>query len=376
MRNSRGSIQKRGNSYRVVIDCGKDLTTGKRIQKTYTVHGSKKDADKFLTEKLRELDTGVLCTGKDMLFSDYLDYWFENYCKTNLKATTCQGYIQKINHDIKPILGKIKLQELSPLQIQQFLTLKLKEGKATRTVRQFRAIIHSALEKATSWRLVALNGCSNVEAPKLDAIDYTILDKEQIIQLVQCSQESDFYIPIMIAIYTGMRRGEICGLQWDCVDLENETISITRALYNIKEKGLIFDSPKSKKSNRKISISKTLVDILKQEYEKQKELAIQLGSEYKHNNLVCCQPNGDFINPDRFNPNFKKILETNNLPNVRFHDLRHSHASLLLAQGNQLKVISDRLGHSTIGITADIYTHVYDCTNKEVADNFDALLCN
>ena len=376
MKNSRGSIQKRGNnSYRVIISCGYDLETGKRIQKTFTVRGSKKDAEKLMTEKLREYDTGVLCTSKDMLFSDYLDYWFEQHCKVNCKATTCQGYLQKINHDIKPILGKIKLQELSPIHIQQFCSIKLKEGKSKRTVKQFRAIIHSALKQASKWRLVALNVCDNVEAPKPDICEYTTLDKNQMIQLINASQTSDIYIPILIGIYTGMRRGEICGLKWNNVDFNNSTISVTQALYNTKEQGLIFDTPKSKKSIRKISISKTLVDILKNELEKQKVLEQQVGINYQHNNLVCCNEDGSMINPDCLNPKLKRILKNNNLPLIRFHDLRHSHASLLLEQGNQLKVISDRLGHSNIGITADIYTHVNDCTNKEVADKFDALLC-
>lgn len=226
------------------------------------------------------------------------------------------------------------------------------------------------------WQLVALNVCDNVEAPKPDNFVPTILNKEQILCLINEARTSTIYIPIMIAIFTGMRRGEICGLKWNNVDLENGTISILEALYNIKDTGLTFDTPKSKKSIRKISISKMLVEALKEEYEKQQKRQKELENEYQQNNLVCCNEDGTKINPDSLNPKFQRILKRAKLPIIRFHDLRHSHATLLLEQGSQLKVISDRLGHSTISITADIYTHVNDCTSKETADKFDTLLCS
>lgn len=374
MKSSRGSIQKRGKNYRIVISCGNDLETGKRIQKTFTVSGTKKDAEKYMTEKLREYDTGILCANKDMYFADYLDYWFSQHCEINCKATTCQGYKQKINHDIKPFLGKIKLQQLTPIHLQQFYATKLKDGLSKKTVKQLHAIIHSALKQAMKWQLVALNVANNVEAPKPLSYTPTILNKSDVLCLINNAKDSSIYVPIMLAIFTGMRRGEICGLKWNNVDLENGTITVVQALYNIKGVGLSFDTPKSSKSIRKISISTTLIKILKEEYLKQQLLQKKLGCMYEKNNLVCCNENGSKINPDSLNPKFHRVLKNLNLPCIRFHDLRHSHASLLLEQGSQLKVISDRLGHSTISITADIYTHVNDCTNKETADKFENML--
>lgn len=373
MRNSRGSITKRGNSYRITISCGYDIETGKRIQKTYTCRGTKKDAEKLMTEKLREYDTGTLCMSKDMLFSEYLDYWFENHCKINCKPTTCQGYNQKIKNDIKPILGKIKLQTLTPIHLQKFYSLKLDSGLSRNTIKQLHAIIHSALKQAVKWQLVAFNVSDNVEPPKPDLYQPTVYTKEQILTLMNDSKDSSIYLPIMIAIFTGMRRGEICGLKWNNIDFENKTISIIETLYNIKDIGLIFDTPKSKKSIRKISISDTLIRILKDEFVRQEQQK-QIDKTYNSNNVVCCNLDGTLINPDSINPKFERILNRLQLPKIRFHDLRHSHASLLLEQGAQLKVISDRLGHSTISITADIYTHVNDSINKELADSFDKLL--
>ena len=128
---NRGYITQRGknkNKWRIVVSAGKDLETGKRIQKTYTFEGTKKDANIFLTEKLQEIDKGIFCISKNMPFSDYINYWLEQHCKLNLKQTTCIGYLQKIKNDIIPILGNIKLQDLTPIQLQSFYSLKLQNG--------------------------------------------------------------------------------------------------------------------------------------------------------------------------------------------------------------------------------------------------------
>ncbi len=166
----------------------------------------------------------------------------------------------------------------------------------------------------------------------------------------------------MIAISTGMRRGEILGLKWNNVDLENNTICVINSLVPTKV-GLKLLPPKTKTSVRKISLPPTLVEILK---------------DYKNknysNSFVCTLENGKLITPSSLNHKFKDILKENNLPSIRFHDLRHSHASLLLTQGVQPKMISERLGHSNINITMDLYSHIYDSTNLEIAKNFDVFL--
>lgn len=167
----------------------------------------------------------------------------------------------------------------------------------------------------------------------------------------------------MIAISTGMRRGEILGLTWENVDLNNFTITVKQALYPTKN-GLVILPPKTKTSMRKLSIPQTLVNILKTHKE-------QYNNKGK---FVCCSENGEIISPSSLNHKFKNLLSENDLPSIRFHDLRHSHASLLLSQGVQAKVISERLGHSNINITLDLYSHVYEATNIKVANDFDQFL--
>jgi len=221
--------------------------------------------------------------------------------------------------------------------------------------------MHRALNQAMKWDLIVRNVSDNVELPKKIKYQATILNSTQVAKLINVTKNTYIYIPVMIAISTGMRRGEILGLTWNNIDLKNFTLNVVQAVYPTKN-GLTVLPPKTKTSIRKITIPPTLVEILT-EYKKKSN------SDY-----VCSLEDGTLISPSSLNHKFKQILKDNNLPSIRFHDLRHSHASLLLSQGVQAKVISERLGHSNINITMDLYSHIYEATNIEVANNFDKFL--
>lgn len=370
----RGHIRQRtkdNKTWSVIIELNK--INGKRKQKWYTIHGDKKDAEKFLTEKLRELDTGTFIDTISITVNDYLKYWFEQCCVPNQSPTTYESYQKNIKLHINPILGDIKLKDLQPLHLQTFYSNRLKTGLSKTTVLYLHRILHSALEQAMKWQLLPRNIADNVDPPKPNKFIAQVLDSTQITELINISKDTDIYIPIMIAISTGMRRGEILGLTWDNVDFNNNTIKIVKALYNTKN-GLVFLEPKTVKSKRIINIPPTLCNILKEHKQNQEKLKNRLGKNYIDKNLVCCLEDGSAINPDTFTPKFRKLLTKSDLPKIRFHDLRHSHASLLLSQGVQPKMISERLGHSNINITMDLYSHIYEATNKEIANNFDVFL--
>lgn len=369
----RGHIRQRGKnkkSWSVIIELGR--VNGKRKQKWYTVQGDKKDAEKFLTEKLSELDNGIKIDSKNMNVKQYMEYWYNEYCITNLSPTTYEGYKRNIDKYIVKELGYIKLEELQPLHLQTFYNKCYKINLSKKTVLQFHRIIHSALNQAMKWQLVSRNVSDCVQAPKPETYKSNFLDSIQVSKLIKLVEKTEIYIPVMIAIATGMRRGEVLGLEWNNVDLNNANIKVVQALYPTKN-GLVILPPKSEKSNRIISISPSLVKILKEHKKKQEINKSLLGKEYK-GNFVCCNICGQVISPTKLNHIFKKIVSNSDLPPIRFHDLRHSHASLLVSQGVQPKVISDRLGHSNINITMTLYSHVYDATNREVANNFDCFL--
>lgn len=359
----RGYITQRAKgSWSISIYLGKDPITNKKKYKWYTVKGSKKEADRFLTEKLNEIEKGIFIDSKNMTLVEYMNYWFEQCCITKLSPTTYESYRRNIDKYIIPQLGNIKLSNLLPLQLQSFYNI-LSATLSNTSIVYIHRILHSALNQAMKWDLVVRNVADNVEVPKKNKYNATILNSEQLGKLIEVIKDTYIYIPVMIAISTGMRRGEVLGLTWENIDLENATLRVVQAIYPTQN-GLVVLPPKTKTSIRKISLPPTLVAILKEHKNNCKN----------DNNYVCTLEDGNLVSPSSLNHRFKQILKDNNLPSIRFHDLRHSHASLLLSQGVQAKVISERLGHSNINITMDLYSHIYEATNIEVANNFDVFL--
>lgn len=370
----RGNIRERSKgSYTITISLPSDPITKKRKQKYYTFKGTKKEAEKFLTEKLRELDMGLIVDNTNMNFSDYLDFWLKNSCKDRLSINTYEEYELKVNKHIKPYLGNIKLDKLKTLQIQNFYTLKLEGELSPRTVMSFHKIIHRALEQAVKWQLIPYNVANGVEKPKVSQEETQILNEVELKCLISKAKNTNLYIPIVIGAYTGMRRGEVLGLTWDNVNLNDGTIRISKTLSSTKQ-GIVFTEPKTKNSNRKIAISKSVVEILKRNKVEQLKNKMRLGNSYKDNNMVCCKENGDFIDPKNFSRDFHNLVVKSGIKNIRFHDLRHTHASLLVKLGVHPKEISTRLGHSDVSITMNIYSHIYEETDKETANAFEKLV--
>ena len=181
-------------------------------------------------------------------------------------------------------------------------------------------------------------------------------------------------IPYLLAIFTGMRCGEVLGLKWDDVDFENKKIRIKRSLCFVSGKGLIFKEPKTKKSKRQISISQHVVNVLKKHKQKQEFQEEKLGTQYQDNNLIVCTDDGKPLDPRNLLRQFYRLIEEANVPRISFHDLRHTHATILMQQGENPKVVSERLGHSRVGITLDLYSHVSDDLQEQAAEKFENAL--
>lgn len=371
----RGSIIKRGDSYSVVIDVGRDAF-GKRKQRWFSGFKSKDEAEKQLPRILVKLEDGELIDNNNITLGSFLDDWLKNKIKKdNLSPTTTDGYNNIVFKHIIPIIGKLKLQDIRPYNLQKYFDLK-SESLSPRTLSNHKRVLSSALLYALDMDLIEKNPLPKVKLPRQKKEETTILSIDECNLLLERVQSNlTLKIPVMLALLLGLRRGEVLGLDWKAVDLNNKTISIVQNLECVKGK-YYFKEPKTLKSKRLISIPKSLVPILRDHYKWQCEMKLLSKNTWGNDrNLVCTRKkDGLPIMPHVLSDMFRNFLKKNNLPHVRFHDLRHTNASLMLASGVSSKVAGNRLGHSKVSITLDLYSHVMESVDREAAEKIDSLI--
>jgi integrase len=375
----RGTILKRGKKWSIVVDIGKDIK-GKRKQKWFSGFRTKKEAESELTKILHQLENNIFINPDKMNLAEYLRQWSADYVAINLAPTTRQGYKVNIEGHIIPHLGHIPLQKLQPMHIQGFYKEKIENGRldgkgglSAKTVMYIHRVLREALSHAVKQQIIPRNVADFVEVPKLKKYRATVLDEKGVQSLLETFKNTNYYIAVLLGVGVGLRRGEALGLQWKDIDFENKTIQINRSLLPT-ENGLIFHDPKTEGSNRIIVVSNTIINMLlvaKEQQEKSKKI---LGEAYNDIDLVTCWDDGSPINPTTFSQSFGRTLQKHKLPHIRFHDLRHTNATMMLKQKVSAKVASERLGHSTVGITLDLYSHVLKEMQEEAAAKLEDII--
>lgn len=379
----KGHVTKKGTNWYFVLDIGIHPTTGKRKQKWFSGFKTKKEAEKAMIKKLNEVNDGTYMEPQKITLGNYLLKWLQDFAKVNTAPLTYEGYSYIVKSHILPSgIGSIKLDKLKPVDIQHYYAEKLQNGRkdgtgglSSKSVYSHHRLLHESLEHAVKWRIIPNNPVKATIPPKPQKKRMNTLSKEHIHTLLNEAKKTDISGPIYLAINTGMRRGEILGLRWIDVDFTSGILRVLQTIQRVNNRGIIIkDSPKTDGGARTIAISESVVSYLKQvkaDYKKNKSL---LGDCYQDYGLVFARPDGSPLDPDTFSRSFKKLVNNLDIPTVRFHDLRHSHATLLLQQGEHPKIVSERLGHSTIGITMDTYSHVTPNMQKEAAKKFDSFL--
>lgn len=373
----RGSITKKGKTYSVIVDIGK--IDGKRRQKWFNGFKTKKEAENKLTEILGQLKNNSYIEPTKLTLGEYLTKWLEEYAKPNIAITTYSGYRVNINH-INKHIGYIPLQELQPIQIQEFYNFLAKNGKengqgglSSRSIQYIHMVVRQALEQAYNMQLIPKNVANMVRIPKQNKYIANFLLEDEVNELLKIFKKTDVYMPVLLAVGLGLRRGEALALKWSNVDLVNKTIKINESLIPTIN-GTIFSHPKTENSIREIVIPETLVvELSKLKIEQQNNKTLLRG-EYIDNDLVCCYSNGKNFSPGAFSHLFASILKRNNFRHIRFHDLRHTNATLMLKSNISPKVASARLGHSKVSTTLDIYSHVVKEMQEEAAEKLDLYL--
>ena len=376
-----GHIVTRGKGRQaIVIELGQD-ETGKRRQKWISFKGTKQQAKEQMREILREMSAGEYVEPAKITLGTFLEQWLE-YAETHTASTTFEGYRRQTRRHIIPGLGHITLEKLTPLDIQRFLSSKLQGGRAdgkegglsTRTVTLFHTILHAALEQAIKWQLIGHNVAHRVEPPRRVKKEVVALDGEPARIFLEAIKADRLHALYLLDVATGLRRGELLGLRWRDIDFNSGWLSIRQTLVMVDGKARLQPEGKNKRSSRPVSLPPVVVKALQEHKARQDEERQNWGSEYQDNDLVFCAVKGQPLNPNNLRRDFRKLLAKAGLPMISIKSLRHTHATMLLGAGVNLKLVADRLGHSTTRMTADTYSHVMPRMRDQVANVVEKII--
>ncbi len=301
--------------------------------------------------------------------------WLEHVHKPMIRVSTYVQYTSLLKRHIIPALGNVYIQKLTPQQIQAFYATKLRENLAPRSVVVMHAILHTAIENAVRWNMVSRNVVSLVSAPRIEKHEAILLTSAQAQKLLDVARGDYMYVILTIAVMTGMRRGEILALRWSDIDFQANVLFVRHTINRYPGHGYVEGDPKTKSSRRKIVLPNIVMEALKDQRPMQDETRKKAGAKWVENNLIFTNRQGGYLNPNGVLHAFHRILDAAGLPHMRFHDLRHSAATILLTMGVHPKVVQELLGHSTISMTMDTYSHVLPSMQKDAMDRInDAFL--
>ena len=375
-----GHIRERSpGSFELRYSLGTDPATGKRSMATSTVRGGRKDAERELRRLLRDLDTGEHVEPNRITVQAWLSTWLDTV-RAEVSPKTVERYGDIVRGFLIPAIGNLMLAKLTAAHIQaaynRWAETGRRDGKegglSPRTRRHIHRILKSALSRAVKQQLVARNAAALINRlPKVEHQEITALSTEQSQRLLVAIGRTRVYWPVLIALATGMRRGEILALRWRNADLDRGSIRVVESLEQTKA-GLRFKSPKTEKA-RVITLPAFAIDELRRLKRQQAEELLALGVRQDGETLVCGRADGEAMQPRSLTHEFTHLMaRTKDLPRARFHDLRHSHATQLLLAGVHPKIAQERLGHSTITTTLDLYSHVTETMQEDAAAKIDA----
>jgi integrase len=364
---------KKTGKWIFVIETGKD-SNGKRtrIKRSFN---TKKEAKIAMAEALLEVkNSRNKPNNVQISVGEYLSYWLENYAKTNTKPKTYAEYEKIVKTHLQPSLGHIELQELKSTQLQNYYKEKLNVLSA-QSVTHHHRVLSKALNDAIDWEFIEKNVAKGAKPPKPSKREMNTYTVEQLNFLLKTAKErTPVFYPIMYAAaHTGMRKSELIGLTWKNVDFHTQRLYIRQTITEANGQYFFNSIPKNEKP-RGIKLTAELAKLLgslKEEHEKQQKI---LGDGFNPHNLVFCNSKGNIMAPSEISRALKRAIKAANLPDIRFHDLRHSHATILLQANVHPKIVSARLGHSKISVTMDTYSHLTDSIEGIAVDTLDTLL--
>jgi integrase len=366
-----GSVTRRGPSWSIRISNGFDPVTGRRVQITRTVRGSKRDAEKALTQLLHERDNGIDLSPGRVTLGAFLVQWLED-ARPSLRPRTHLRYQELVNHVI-PALGTRPFERLRPADVSG-LYASLSGKLAPRTVGHVHRVLHRALGDAVRWGLIARNVTEAVRPPRVPQAEMVALSPVQARRLLDAAAGDRSEALYVLALSVGLRQGELLGLKWGDADLDARSLQIRRSLSWVPGVGAVEQEPKSARSRRTVLLGATAVESLRRHRARQAEYRLRTLA-YDDHDLVFPNALGRWQTPQNLiQRSFHPLLERAGLPRIAFHSLRHTAASLMLSQGIDIRTISATLGHSTVALTLDVYAHLMPGMREDAAEKMDKLL--
>ena len=380
----RGYVVKKGNQYYAVIYEGIDPTTGKERRRWHPAGPRRRDAERLVNELVKRKDDGTY-RGPDRLgLGEYLtERWLPGQ-RSQLRASTFDSYRRNIDLHVLPRIGGIALQKLVPEDLDGLYAALATDGRrdgkpgglSPKSIRLVHLVLHKALSDARRKGTVIRNVAELADPPKQRARkrqEIKVWSADELHRFLDLSRDHRLHPTWFVASHTGMRRGEVLGLRWADVDLDRRRLSVSQAVILVAYKMVISDI-KTDTGRRTIDLDGRTVEVLRAWRKRQLEERLLCGAAYQDNDLVFARPDGTPTNPDLFSQSFDRLLTRSDLPRIRLHDLRHTHATILLKAGVPVKVVSERLGHASPAFTISVYQHVIPGMQADAATVFSDLV--
>ena len=369
---ARGSVFRKDGAWAYRVDAGFHADTGKRRQLLRQGFATKRAAEQALAEAVGASTRGMAVSRSTIKLDDYLDEWFAT-ARQSLRPTTARGYAQSIGR-LSKALGNYQLQSLTPMQVQRCYTELLEsgghEGKplAPKTVRHAHVVLRKALADAERMGLVSRNAAASARPPAGEHAEMTTWSSEDLRDFLAAVEGHPYEIGFRLLAATGLRRGEVLGMRWRDVDFDLGQIAVANTITEIGAE-TVMGPPKTARSRRNVYLDRRTVAALREHRQRQREQRIAAGPAWDaDHDWVLTDELGGFVRPQSMSYEWRKLIERLDLPRIRLHDLRHTHATLALKAGVHPKVVSERLGHATVGITLDLYSHVVPSLARDAAE--------
>jgi integrase len=374
----KGHIRERSpGHWAIVIDVGRDPETGERRRRWHRFVGTKRRAQDEAARLITELKAGTAVEPTKLTVAAFLERWLE-HTKSQVAPRSIERYGEIAHEYLIPALGNVQLSKLQPLIISSAYD-KIRSNRtkgrgdlSAQTILHCHRVLSAALRQAVRWRLLPYNPAADVKPPKVERRRVMTYSLTQTADLLEALRGSWMHVPALLAVSCGLRRGEIAALRWGSIDLDKGRLAVVQSAEQTRA-GVRYKEPKSGQM-RTVALSPTVVTELRAHRARQAESLLSLGVRLDADGFVVAQADGSSYDPDSISKEWRLRIIKSGLPRIRFHDLRHTHATHMLASGVHPKVASERLGHSRVGITLDLYSHVTEGMQADAVTLVDAAM--